>query len=205
MNFEGTQEWTQITQTDLTTKTATPTWNLTHAQWEFMQENVTYYIYFKVIDSLGNTYITPSQSAALQVIRGIDNQIILLYNPDLSDFDTWHWNNEYSIRLTGNTSDISTAQLWYQFSSDNSSWSNWTQFGENITESPFEWTFDLPKGSGYYAFRTTIITTQGSTKTSDEKIIQITMFPLIELLVLIVLVILFIIVSVIYFKRIKQK
>lgn len=204
LSFEGTDEWTSVTENDLTTKTITPTWNLTSSQWEIMQEDITYYIYFRVIDLLGNTYITPSQSEAMQVIRDTDNQTPTPYDPDLSDFDTWQWNNEYTIRLTGSTSDLSSAQLWYRFSTDNTSWSNWAQFGENITSAPFSWTFDLPNGSGYYAFKTMIFTTQGLTQTSNEYIIEIIAFPFIELIVLSVLVILFIIVSIIYFQR-KQR
>ncbi|MFO8078482.1 MAG: hypothetical protein R6U21_07570, partial [Thermoplasmatota archaeon] len=204
LNFEGINEWTKINIEDLSVKTYTPTWNLTETQWNQMQEDETYYLYFKVIDLLGNTFTTSSQSAALKIIKDLDNATP--YDPDLSDFDNWHWNNEYTINVDVNETNLTSIQLWYQFSSDNESWSNWTQYGDNLTVAPFEWIFTLPDGSGYYNFRTKVFISEGAEFYSEEHMVEVSLFPLMELIVLMMLaVVLFIVSALLFSKRKKMK
>jgi len=204
LNFEGLNEWTIINEEDLSVKTYTPAWNLTETQWNQMQEDTTYYLYFKVIDLLGNTFTTSSQSSALQIIKDLDNATP--YDPDLSDFDNWRWNNEYTIKVDVNESNLTYIQLWYQYSSDNESWSNWTQYGDNLTVAPFEWIFTLPDGSGYYNFKTKIFVSEETSFYSEEKMVEVSIFPLVELMmVLILAVILFIVSALLFSKRKKMK
>ncbi len=202
MNFEGLLEWTEINEEELDLQSYTPTWNLTEEQWNQMQEDVTYYIYFKLTDYLGNTYTTPSQSQALELVKDLSTDSTFV--PDLSSFDTWQWNNEYLIKVNINQTNVSLMQLWYQYSKDNDSWSNWTQFGENITDAPYEWVFTPPNDSGYYRFKTTVVTPQGITDYINEDIIYITTFPIIELVIMSVLIIILFIISALVFMRRKR-
>ncbi|HDM66865.1 MAG TPA: hypothetical protein ENG62_00565, partial [Thermoplasmatales archaeon] len=52
LNFEGIHEWKTIAS-GINSKTITPNWNLTEEEWHQMREDEVYYIYFKVIDTLG--------------------------------------------------------------------------------------------------------------------------------------------------------
>jgi hypothetical protein len=56
----------------------------------------------------------------------------------------------YNINVTG-YSDLDKITLWYQYSTDNSSWSGWM---ENITDTspPWKWSFNFSNGTGYYEF-----------------------------------------------------
>jgi len=203
LNFEGLNEWTRINEQDLSTDSYTPTWNLTAAQWNEMQEDETYYLYFRVTDLLGNSYQTPSQNAALHLIKDLENATP--YDPDLSEFDQWHWNNEYTIRVNVNETTINSVQLWYQYSSDNETWSNWSQYEDNLTAAPFEWIFNVPNGTGYYSFKTEVLTSQGAEITSEEQTVYVTIFPLLELILLTILVIILFVVTILLFQKRKQK
>lgn len=202
LNFEGTNQWTPIVTLNPYIESVTPQWNLTQNQWDLMQEDVPYYISFKLVDSLGNVYETPSGTKRLLIIKDLSNDTI--YDPDLSDFDSLNWNNKYTITIPINDSDISQIQLWYQYSKDNSSWSNWSQYGSNITDAPYKWTFTVPDGSGYYRFQSRVFDLQDQVTVSAEKSVYITVFPLLELIVFLVLLILLIIISVLIFRKRKH-
>lgn len=203
LNFEGLNEWTRINEQDLSTDSYTPTWNLKAAQWNEMQEDETYYLYFRVTDLLGNSYQTPSQNAALHLIKDLENATP--YDPDLSEFDQWHWNNEYTIRVNVNETTINSVQLWYQYSSDNETWSNWSQYGDNLTAAPFEWLFNVQNGTGYYSFKTEVLTSQGAEITSEQQTVYVIIFPLLELILLTILVIILFVVTILLFQKRKQK
>jgi len=42
--------------------------------------------------------------------------------------------------------------LYYRYSTDESTWSGWTQFGYIDSVAPYSWNFNYPAGSGYYEF-----------------------------------------------------
>jgi len=48
-------------------------------------------------------------------------------------------------------SGVASVELWYRYSSDNSTWDAWVLFGTD-TASPWSWSFDFPNGTGYYEF-----------------------------------------------------
>lgn len=50
-------------------------------------------------------------------------------------------------------SGLANVSLWYRFSSDNSSWNVWKNYGI-IDFQPWEWTFNFSDGNGYYEFYT---------------------------------------------------
>ena len=55
-----------------------------------------------------------------------------------------------SITSTG--SGIKEVALYYRYSSDNSTWNEWTQYGANKTSAPYTWLFTPPQDVGYYEF-----------------------------------------------------
>lgn len=66
-----------------------------------------------------------------------------------------YWFNTSPITLNAVASDsgigVASLELWYQNSTDNSSWSGWTLLGAD-TAAPWSWSFDFPNGDGYYEF-----------------------------------------------------
>lgn len=66
-----------------------------------------------------------------------------------------YWANTTPINLSVTVEDWNTGvknlTLYYRYSDDNSSWSDWTKFGAKVT-SPWQWDFDFPEGEGYYEF-----------------------------------------------------
>lgn len=48
-------------------------------------------------------------------------------------------------------SGLDNIELWYRFSSNNSTWEGWTLFGID-TDNPWSWDFDFNNGSGFYEF-----------------------------------------------------
>ncbi len=46
---------------------------------------------------------------------------------------------------------ISYVELWYRYSADNASWGPWTLFAADAS-SPYQWSFGMPAGDGYYEF-----------------------------------------------------
>lgn len=203
MNFEGINEWTPLNTDDLNMATFTPTWNLTSEQWNTMIEDEIYYIYFKVIDLLGNTYETPSSTQALKLLKNI--QEISQYDPDLSDFDSYKWTNEYTIRLTFNMSEVTSAQLWYSYSSNETAGTSFSQYGENLSSGDSSWTFKPDEGTGYYSFYVKVIDTQGQEHLSNVKTVYISVFPVIELIIFAALLIVLFIISIAIFKKYKGK
>ena len=68
-----------------------------------------------------------------------------------------YWHNS-TISITVNASDASSGvmkvELYYRYSSDNSTWEGWSLLGENTTGNPTYWnfSFNFPNGTGYYEF-----------------------------------------------------
>lgn len=203
MNFEGINEWTTLNSGDLNIQTYTPTWNLTNIQWNTMIEDEIYYIYFKLIDVLGNTYETPSSSQALKLVKNIQN--ISIYDPDLSDFDSWSWNNEYIIRVLINESQVSKLQLWYTYSSNETAGTSFSQYEKNLTNGSSTWKFIPDQGTGYYSFYVVAFDTQGQQHISTVKTVHVTIFPILELLVFIILLFVLFIFSILILKRYRKK
>jgi len=75
-----------------------------------------------------------------------------------------YWHNHSPVDITASTTDDSlviNVSLYYRFSSDNSTWSEWRLYGTD-TSPPWEWTFDFPDGEGYYEFYSSAYSTAGS-------------------------------------------
>jgi len=185
LNFHGINEWTKINSNDINNQRYTGNWDISQTDWEYMVENENYYIYFKLTDSLENQYITPSIDKAMKIIKDFNISETTPYDPDLSDFEEWHWNNVFTITVDIADDDITNLKIQYSFSTDNKKWSEWKQHGENLTTSPFEWNFTAKEGSGYYKFKTIVLTNSGNIIESQVKFVNVTLFPMIPIIAMI--------------------
>lgn len=188
LNSESPDNWTLITTT--TANQITPTWTLTSTQWNNMIEDEMSYIFFKVVDALGNTFVIDSTSDALRVLKNVEN--VSEFVLDVSDFGSWQWDNTYKIRVNTQDQNISEMTLWYRFAGDSENTTkNWTKY-DNITTSPFEWDFTPEDGEGYYQFYVEVTTSAGVVKETNIETMYVSLFPIMELVVsLIITMILF--------------
>jgi hypothetical protein len=73
------------------------------------------------------------------------------------DAITPYWQAVSPLTITATASDggsgVTFTELFYRFSSDNSTWSAWISLGLD-SQTPWEWSFDFPDGEGYYEFYT---------------------------------------------------
>jgi hypothetical protein len=196
LNFNEINEWTKINDGDINSKNYVGNWNLTQDDWDYIIEEESYYMYFRLIDSLGNQYITPSASEAVKIIKDFDINETTPHDPDVSDFQEWHWDNVFTISVNVNDEDkVTSLQLQYSHSADNKTWAEWKQYGDNITTSPFEWNFIAKEGSGYYKFKTVVWGTSGNATTSQVKYVGVTLFPTIPIIIMIPLAVILILVT----------
>jgi hypothetical protein len=202
MDFEGSNIWTKINTQTINQNTYKPSWKLSDTQWETMQEDTTYYIYFKIIDVLGNKYETPNDNEAMKILKNFDISEFT-FSPDFSDFENWKWNNEYNIRVIINDSEVSL-KLFYSYSKENSSNYSWKQYGENLTNGSNSWKFKPEEGEGYYSFKIEMEDKEGKIYTSNIYTTYISQFPLIELGIILILTIILIIISILLYQK-KRK
>lgn len=201
LSFEGIDDWTTI-KTDIDSKTYNNKWELTQHQWDLMEEDEEYYVYFKLTDFCGNEYITP-KSEALTIVKDFTVSKPCL---DLSDFEEWHWNDQFTITTTiGDDSDITSVELYYRYSSNDKDWTGWEKYGSTRTDEPFKWTFNADEGSGYYEFKTRASDTAGNVGESPEQKLEVTLFPSIQIAVVCLLIVVLLFVARFIFKKMKRE
>ena len=201
LSSEGIDEWTTI-KTDVNSKTYKSEWNLTQYQWAVMTEGEEYSVYFKLIDFCGNEYITP-ENKALTIVQDFTVSKPYL---DLSDFEEWHWDNQFTITTTiGDDSDITSVELHYRYSSNNEDWTEWEKHGSTRTDEPFKWTFIANEGSGYYEFKTRVSDIAGNVGESPIEKLEVTLFPLIQIILICFFVVILLLVTRSLLKKMKGK
>jgi len=196
LNFNETNEWIKINDEDINKKSYTGNWNLTQDDWNYMVEEESYYMYFRLIDSLGNQYVTASASEAVKIIKDFDIDETIPYDLNLSDFQEWHWDNVFtiSVNVTGEDN-VTNLQLQYSYSADNITWSEWEKYEDNQTVPPFIWNFTAEAGSGYYRFKTVVWDTSGNVAISQVKSVSVTLFPMIPIIIIMPLAVILILVT----------
>lgn len=108
-------------------------------------------------DEFSYNYWINRRSVAWVSKKVPDNDLPPIYGPSQVS-DIYPYNQSSNFTITGNAekSDGSPSlDLYYQYSDDNSSWSDWTYYGTDIDESDgWSWEFDVStvNGSGYYQF-----------------------------------------------------
>ncbi|MBN2603201.1 MAG: PQQ-binding-like beta-propeller repeat protein [Candidatus Thermoplasmatota archaeon] len=176
-------------------KSYTPQWSLTDDDWDAMVEGEIYHIFFRLTDTLNNQYVSTS-SDAMRIKKDLSTPIVEDYNPDLSDFSNWRLDNNYKVTVKiVDESKISNIKLYYSYSSDNKTWSNWTQYGHIDTNSPFSWDFTASEGSGFYRFKTLVKEASGLEVESDVKYSSVTNVSMFLLILMVMIAVILIIVT----------
>lgn len=179
---------------NINSKSYTPEWSLTEDDWDAMVEGEIYHIFFRLTDTLNNQYVSTS-SDAMKIKKDLSTPIVEDYNPDLSDFSNWRWDNKYKITVKiVDESKISNIKLFYSYSSDNETWSNWTQYGID-TNSPFSWDFTASEGSGFYRFKTLVKESSGLEKESSVKYASVTNISMFLLILMVMIAVILIVVT----------
>ncbi len=200
LNFYGASNWTLV-EDDINSKLYKKTWELTQDDFDAMVEDEEYLLYFKVTDTAGNVYIS-TEEEALVIIKDLTASSSYL---DLSDFEEFHLDNEFIISADIFDDDVERVGLYYRYSSNNQEWSGWQQYGGDHLYTPFTWNFVAEDGSGYYQFKTRVEDTAGNVGESSPELIEVTLFPMVQLIVAIALAMLLLIVTVYVITTIKKK
>jgi hypothetical protein len=120
--------------------------------WDFdFPDGDGYYEFFSIaIDNLSNP---ESGKSAAETICAYDT------TPPTSSANAIasYWQSASPLSITATTLadliGVQNVELWYRNSTDNSTWSAWTQFAVD-SSSPWSFSFDFPAGDGYYEFFT---------------------------------------------------
>jgi hypothetical protein len=176
-------------------------WTLSENQWAAWPDGAIRYIYFRITDYCGNQYTTTASNTPLITKVSMADLFV-----DLSDFNEWHWDDEFTISPNIPTYlDVEKVQVFYSYSKDNKKWDEYRQLGEDKSSAPYSWTFTAANGSGYYKFYTKITTVQGDVYTSEEQIKNVTVLPTGLFAALILLTTILIFATIIIITRMKKK
>jgi hypothetical protein len=118
------------------------------------------------------------------------------------------WSSNFTVSGVANDQDgsgIKEVSLYYRFSEDNSSWSNWTAYGDTLDSSPFEWDYTAAEGDGYYEFKINVTDIAGNEVESEVFPVVVTSFPTTLILVMISLVIVLSLISAIIFIKWRKR
>jgi methionine-rich copper-binding protein CopC len=81
----------------------------------------------------------------------------------------WHNASPITIMAIANdtNSGVANVTLWYRFSLDNSTWSDWISFDIDDSE-PWSWDFNFSAGEGYYEFHSIANDTTGNNESAKS-------------------------------------
>ncbi|UCF50668.1 MAG: PQQ-binding-like beta-propeller repeat protein [Thermoplasmatales archaeon] len=193
LSFRG--EWIKINDEDINDISYKGEWKIEESDWEYMEDNEIYFIYFRITDAAGNIYQTPTDTEALALIKDMippGSQIEL----DLSDLEGGGWKDEYTITAyVPYDEDIDYVTLEYRYSPDDDKWSDWKQSGGRQNKSVYSWKFSAEEGSGYYEFRVKVWDNAGNYVESLTGKVSLTVSQTGLIILFIALFIIFIILS----------
>ena len=208
VNFET--EWKTIAS-DINKKTYDSSWSILTEYWNFMEEGQEYYIFFRVIDSVGNVAILEQESSALAIVKDVSKPVVDIQIPDIEA--EWTWDEIFKIKVYAddrNGSYLQTVELWYRYSKDNEKWSNWTKYEGEILSAPFidaEWEFIAEEGNGYYEFYIKAEDEAGNTALSKVFATGVNIFPVAYVIAMIVLFVAIVLILMLFyfFWKIKKR
>ncbi len=192
-----TDDWTDIAS-HINQSTYTAEWTLPEPYWNIMTGNQSYYLFFRINDTLGNTRTITNTSDALQMRRDTEKPTVTISLPSQATFH----NADEHFNITAVASDvggsgIQALQLLYRYSTDGNNWTgDWTQYGANLSIHPYIWDFAPPNGEGYYQFQIVATDRAGNVAESTVMSTGVQVFPTTWLIVLGALVVLFVIMSI---------
>ncbi len=205
LNTQGINEWTNISR-NVNDKIYKEEWSLSEDDWDDLEEDIIYYLYFRVTDLCGNEYTTPTNDEAPMLIKDVSPPVADNVTFDLSDYDEGGWDDSFTITANiPDDTDFEYVSLLYSYSSDNKEWSGWKSYGEKLSDAPFEWDFKAEDGSGYYKFKTLIFDAAGNAVESPEETVSVTLFPTTLVLVLIILIFVVLMFSIFVVIKMKKK
>jgi outer membrane protein assembly factor BamB len=202
-NFETI--WTTIA-TDVNASTYNKSWSLKEEYWDQMNEGEVYYLYFKINDTLGNTLLVTSKNQAITFRKDTSEPIGTIEIPALETEISW--SNNFTVSGLVNDQDgsgIKEVTLYYRFSEDDSSWGDWTVYGDTLGSFPFEWEYNAAEGDGYYEFKINVTDAAGNTAESVVFPVEVISFPITITLVMIGLVIILLLISVVIFIKWRKR
>ncbi|KYK32089.1 MAG: hypothetical protein AYK22_00595 [Thermoplasmatales archaeon SG8-52-3] len=208
LNFRG--DWIKINEEDINSNSYKGEWTLEELDWEYIEEDTDYFIYFRITDAAGNIYQTIRDQDALKIKKdtippGTSVEI------DLSDLKGGGWKEKYKISAyIPVDEDIGYVTLEYRYSPNNDNWGNWKQYGKSLNSttygSIYEWEFNADEGSGYYEFKVKVWDYAGNYVESIPEKVSLTILNLSLLAILIVLfIVLIIFTRIITVKMIKKR
>lgn len=194
---EGYFEWRTISS-NVNSTTYTDPWYIDAADWDRMSDGETYPIYFRVTDIVGNEYETESYVEALIVGKDITPP-----KPFLNPIKVWQWKLPVRIScyIPENGSGITSVKIFYRYSTDNETWSDWKEYNATLFSGWHNWSFDPVEGDGYYEIKVEAVDAAGNHAVSDIIRFGLTRFPGIETSILIFLFTILILLSAIFIKK----
>ncbi|MCX6664959.1 MAG: PQQ-binding-like beta-propeller repeat protein [Euryarchaeota archaeon] len=201
--FSDDTQWTTLFS-NINTSTYNKNWTLLKTDWETMQNGQTYYLYIMITDVCGNQRLLTTQSDALQLSKDTAPPQIDI---DLSQFSSeLQWDNVFNLSASvsdGNGSGINDIQLFYRYSQDNTTWNNWSAYGNKTSGSQAKWEFTAENGDGYYQFKI-IATDNAGNEQSSIATASVNIFSFIPFAALITLFVIFVLIAVVLFVKWKR-
>ncbi len=149
-NFETT--WTLIDE-KINSSRYSSSWTLKTEFWNTMDEDIPYYLFFLINDTLNNIRRIEHESDALKLVRDSVEPVVDIDIPQL-DFQ-WNPSDNFTIKALAldHGSGLKHVQLFYRYSDDNTFDNvSWKMFGESLKTEPFSWNFNAAEGNGFYQF-----------------------------------------------------
>ncbi len=201
--FSDDTQWIMLAS-NINSSTYNKSWMLPETDWETMQNGQTYYLYFMITDVCGNQRLLTTQSDAFQLGKDTTPPQI---DFDLSQFSSeLQWDNVFNLSASvsdGNGSGIKDLQLFYRYSQDNTTWNNWSAYGNKTTGSQAKWEFTAENGDGYYQFKI-VATDNAGNEQSSIATASVNLFSFIPFAALITLFVIFILIAVVLFVKWKR-
>ncbi len=180
-------------------------WELSEEFWNEMQEGNTYYVYFRITDSLGNQLLIENTGDSLKLSKDDSTPNVNINAPGL-DVE-WTWEDKFEIEAFVDEigSGLKSVELYYRYSKDNDDWSEWEKYGETLTSTPFKWDFVAEEGNGYYEFKIIAEDAAGNVAESEVFSTGINLLPIVLIAGFVALIIALLVISVIIILKIRVK
>lgn len=183
LGVHGINEWQNLSD-DINKPGYTDILSLSE-YWDDLEDGKIYYVYFRLVDIAGNVYETGKNSDAIKVTKDTEAGISYVDTSDFAD----QFDDKFTITVSiPDEDDIDTVTLYYRYSEDNETWDEWSQYGETLSGSPFEWNFTAENGDGYYKFKSAVKDVAGNVQESATESVKVSIFPMMEVGIIIVII-----------------